>query len=192
MTLSLVLLKRLVLIAIFLLVMAVSLVFIFFQPPPSLPSGTQAQGTRTDSIQTVARTPVPALKGAEGTITPDVVTTLIDQVQASVTGVNTGQCGTEMTWVLQTTNRGKASFVVNLDKASLRMVDSNGKSYPLSPACGGQPYSGSFASPVTLAPGDIHKGYVAFEAISIPQGASHFDLYLVLSGAPVAFRYMLP
>ncbi|HYP20021.1 MAG TPA: hypothetical protein VEY08_08095 [Chloroflexia bacterium] len=72
------------------------------------------------------------------------------------------------------------------------MGDSTGKSYPLSPACGGQPYSGSFASAVTLAPGDVHKGYVAFETADIPQGAGYFDFYLVLSGTPVAFRYMLP
>jgi hypothetical protein len=149
------------------------------------------QGAPTAS-SVVAKTPVPALKGAEVAIGKDVVTTLIDQVQASTTGLHTGQCGTEMTWVLQTTNRGNASFALNLDKASLRMVDSTGKSYPLSPACGGQPYSGSFASPITLAAGDVHKGYVAFEVTGIPQGATYFDVYLVLSNTPVAFRYMLP
>jgi hypothetical protein len=140
----------------------------------------------------VTRTAIPAEKGVEVSVGQGVVTTLIDQVQTAITGVRTGNCGTEMTWVVQTTNRGTAPFVVDLDKTSLRMIDSTGKSYALSPDCFGPPYSGSFSSPITIAPGEIHKGYVAFRATDIPQSAAYVDFYMVLSGTPVAFRYMLP
>ncbi len=136
--------------------------------------------------------PTPATKGSEVNIAPNVVATLIDEEQASVTGVHTRACGTEMTWVLQVTNRSAKPFTLNLDKSSLKMVDSTGKSYALSQACTSHPYSGSFAQPIVLVPGEVGKGYVAFDAANIPISAKYFDLSVVLSGTPVAFRYLLP
>lgn len=145
------------------------------------------------SAPTPVATPVsPPTLGDRVELRPGVSIGLINQVQAAVTGIQTGNCGTEMTWVFQTSNNSNTPFVVNLDTSSLSMTDNTGKSYALSQACGGLPYSGSFATPITLAPGEVHKGYIAFQAQDVPSAATHFDLYMNLSGTPLIFRYTFP
>jgi hypothetical protein len=173
----------------FLLVSAGTGAYISSQPKDPQSEDAYSHCIHFPAIKT---TPAPARKGAQVAICSGVAVTLIDQVHASITGVYSGKCGTEMTWVFQTANKGTGPYVVDLDKSSLRMYDSTGKSYPLSRQCGGIPHSGSLAEPMTIAPGDIHKGYVVFNAHGISASSAYLDFHFVLSGSRVAFRYVLP
>jgi hypothetical protein len=120
---------------------------------------------------------------------------LIRAEQGAITGLYPNLCGLEMTWVLQIENKSSAPVVVELDKSNMRMLDSTGKSYSAIGNCSGgisNPYSGSFAQPVSMTAGYVLKGTIAFEARDIPQSATYFLLKVSFSGAPVEFRYVLP
>ncbi len=120
---------------------------------------------------------------------------LIRAEQGAITGLYSGYCGLQMTWVLQIENTGNTPFDAELDTGNLRMADSTGKSYSPTRECGGSsvtPYSGSFAQPTRMMPGDILRGTIAFNASDIPLSASYFQIRVNFSGMPVEFRYMLP
>jgi hypothetical protein len=126
---------------------------------------------------------------------PGIFVTLIRAEQAAITGLYTGNCGLEMTWVLQVENRSSQAFVATPDASSLRMLDSTGKSYAPTRECGGisvSPFSGSFGQAMSIMPGDILRGTVEFQVSDIPLSASYFELNMNISDAPVEFRYILP
>ncbi len=126
---------------------------------------------------------------------PGIYVKLLRESQAAITGLYTGNCGLEMTWVLQVENRSNASFVATLDNKNLKMLDSTGKSYPPTRECRGapiNPYSGSFGQPNRLAPGEEQRGTIAFPVHDIPMSASYFQLKVSFSDAPIEFRYILP
>jgi hypothetical protein len=128
-------------------------------------------------------------------VKPGIFVTLIRAEQAATTGLYTGNCGLEMTWVLQVENRSSEAFVATPDTDNLRMLDSTGKSYAPVSECGGtatSPYSGSFGQPMSIMPGDSLRGTIEFQVSDIPLSASYFELHVNISGAPVEFRYILP
>lgn len=157
------------------------------QPTAPPPVGTTEPAVIPQPIETGMPT-----FGTELQIRPGVTIKLIYAIHAAITGVHTNNCGPEMTWAFGIENSLSTDFVADVDKATLTMTDNTGKRYPLSPACGGQPWSGSFAVPVLLPPAYIHKGYVAFEAKDIPVAATYFDLQITVSDKPLTFRWTLP
>jgi hypothetical protein len=128
-------------------------------------------------------------------VMPGIFVTLIRAEQSAITGLYTGNCGLEMTWVLQVENRSSEAFVAAPDTNNLGMLDSTGKNYPPTRECGGTataPYSGSFGQAMSIKPGDTLRGTIEFQVSDIPLSASYFELHVNISGAPVEFRYILP
>jgi hypothetical protein len=133
--------------------------------------------------------------GVSKSLRPGISIQLIRQEQASITGLAEHNCGLEMTWVLQVQNNGSSPFVAELDRTSITMHDSTGKTYAPTDQCGGRatlPYSGSFSQPQVLKPGDILRGTISFQVGDIPRSASYFELGVGFSSSPAKFRYQLP
>jgi hypothetical protein len=102
-------------------------------------------------------------------------------------------CGGDprMMWVFSLTNTSNSSYTINVDRDSLRQVDSTGKTYPPIKYCFVDALYEAFAVPTTLTANRPETGEVTFDARNIPPQATYLEMSMTLSGTPLTFRWSL-